>query len=75
MKSSDGQVFSLSLDVAKKFGTLHNMLQDLGHDVTNLDEVISLSKVNSRNAFYLINKENCWDINANPVIRVVRFLE
>ena len=57
VKSSDGQVFSLSLDVAKKFGTLHNMLQDLGHDVTNLDEVISLTNVNSRNAIYFIYNE------------------
>ena len=56
VRSSEGQVFSLSLNVARRFGTLGNMLQDLDHHVTDLNEIISLPKVNSRNVFYFIYK-------------------
>ena len=50
VKSCDGQMFSLSLDVVQKLATLDNMLQHLGHDVTEVDEIISLQNVNSREA-------------------------
>jgi hypothetical protein len=54
IKSSDGQVFNISLAVALKFGTLGTMFKDLGADFTSHDETIYLQNINSRNAINFI---------------------
>jgi hypothetical protein len=48
LKSVDGEIFPLPLELCQRFGTLRSMIEDLGEDQINTTEVIPLPKVNSR---------------------------
>ena len=47
LQSCDGQVFSVPVSEAKKFGTIRNMLENLSQSGTDFDEILPLPNVDS----------------------------
>ena len=45
LESNDGEMFTVDLDIARQFGTVKNMLEDLGMDEED-EEAIPLPNVN-----------------------------
>ena len=48
LESNDGEMFTVDLDIARQFGTVKNMLEDLGMDKEG-EDAIPLSNVNGAN--------------------------
>ena len=45
LKSSDGKIFTVPLNIAHQFGLIKSMLEDLGEGNINLDEVVPVPNV------------------------------
>ena len=55
LQSCDGQVFSVPVSEAKKFGTIRNMLENLSQSGTDFDEILPLPNVDSSTLKTLID--------------------
>lgn len=48
LKSSDGEIFTIPLDTARQFGPIRSMLEALGEDNIDPDEVVPVPKVDAK---------------------------